>query len=94
MDGPAEELYTFIQSAIHEADRKYIPRKPVKMKSTPSLPRRIRRLLDSCAHLFAKQRLTQLPEDIAAYRKTRNLCRSEIRAHQRRHQSRVFKVAA
>ena len=93
MNGPAEELYTFIHSAIHEADRKYIPRKPVKMKSTPSLPRQFRRLLDSRAHLFAKQRLTQLPEDIAAYRKTRNLCRSEIRAHQRRHQSRVLKVA-
>ena len=58
MNGPGEELYTSIQSAIHEADRKYIPHKPVKMNSTPSLPRRIRRLLDSRARLFAKQRLT------------------------------------
>ena len=66
MNGSAEELYTFIQSAIHEADRKYIPRKPVKMKSTTSLPCRIRCLLDSRARLFAKQRLTQLTEDIAA----------------------------
>ena len=63
------------------------------MKSTSSLPRRIHRLLDSRAHLFAKQRLTQFPEDVAAYRKTRNLCRSEIRAHRQRHQSRVLKVA-
>ena len=38
MNGSAEELYTFIQSAIHEADRKCIPRKPVKINSTPSLP--------------------------------------------------------
>ena len=42
--------------------------------------------------LFAKQWLIQLPGDIATYRNTRNLCRSEIRAHQKRHQSWVLKV--
>ena len=61
MNGPAEELYTLIQSAIHEADPKYIPRKPAKMKSMPSLPRRIRRLLDSRAHLFAKTTIDATP---------------------------------
>ena len=65
----------------------------MKMKSAPSLRRWIRHLLDIRAQLFAKQWLAQLLEDIAAYRKTRNLWSSEIRAHQRSYQSRVLKVA-
>ena len=93
LDGSVNELFARIQSAIHEADLKYIPRRPVKQQSAPSLPRRIRRLLDSRAHLFAIQQHTQAAEDIAVYRKVRNRCRKEIRAHQKIIQTRVLIVA-
>ena len=39
LDGSVNELIVRIQSAIHEADVKYIPRRPVKQQSAPSLPR-------------------------------------------------------
>ena len=52
MNGQAEELYTLNQSAVHNADRKYIPRKPVKMKSAPTIPHQFRSLLDIRAYLF------------------------------------------
>ena len=83
LNGSVNELSARIQSAIHEADLKYIPRRPVKQQPAPSLPRRIRRLLDSRAHLFAIQQHTQSAEDIAAYRKVRNRCTKEIRALQK-----------
>ena len=91
--GSVNELFTQIQSAIDEADLKYLPRRPIKQQSAPSLLRRIRRLLDSRAHLFAMQEHTQSAEDIAAYRKVRNQCKKEIRTHKKSIQTRVLKVA-
>ena len=72
LDGGVNELSACIESAIHGADLKHIPRRHVNQPFAPSLPRRIRRLPDSCAHLFAIQRYTQSAKDIAAYRKVRN----------------------
>ena len=77
LDGSVNELFARIQSADHEADLKYVPRRPVKHQSAPSLRRRICRLLDSRAHLFAIRRYTQFAEDITTYRKVRNQCRKE-----------------
>ena len=62
LDGSVNELFARIQSAIHEAGLKYIPRRSVKPQSASSLPRRIPRLLDSRAHLFSIQRYTQSAE--------------------------------
>ena len=55
LGGSVNELFARIQSAIHEADLKYIRRRPVEQQYAPSLPRRIRHLLDSRANLFAIQ---------------------------------------
>ena len=82
-DGSVNELFIRIQSAIHETGFRYNPRKPVKQRSVLCLLRRIRRLLDSHAHLFAMQQLTQSAEDIAAYRKVCSQWGKEIRAHQK-----------
>ena len=87
--GSVNELFISTQSVIREAYLKYTPSKLVKQQSSPSLLRRIRRLLDGCTHLFAMQRLTQSSEDITAYRKVRNQCRNQIRAHQKSIQTHI-----
>ena len=83
-NGSVNKLFIHNESANHEADLKYTPRKPIKQQFSASLPCQIRRLLDSRPHLFALQRLMKFAEDIAAYREVRIQCRNEIRSHRKR----------
>ena len=87
LDGSVNELFVRIQSAIDEADLKYVPRKPIRQQSASSLLRRTRRQLDSHANLFAKQWFTHSVEDITTHRKVRKQCGNEIRAHQKSNQT-------
>ncbi|KAA3680178.1 uncharacterized protein DEA37_0009933 [Paragonimus westermani] len=85
--------YLSFKAAIHEADEAFVPRKLLKFSSRAPLPRNIRRLLELRSRLFSKQKLTDRPEDLEAFRSVRNRCKREIRQHTQHVQSKILQIA-
>ena len=90
----ATENYSQLQSAIELADTHYVPRGVVKPSSRLPLPKRIKRMLDQRSRLFARYMSTNNTDDGAAFRKSRNKCKSEIQKHKRETQSKILSTAA
>jgi hypothetical protein len=87
-----EDFSLSLTHAIQESDLSFIPRRPLNPKGKP-LPRRIRRLLSRRSTCFAKYQSTKATEDAIAFRQMRNECKSAIREHKRKMQSKVLSTA-
>jgi hypothetical protein len=87
-----EDLSLSFMLAIQKADLSFIPRRSFNSKVKP-LPRRIRRLLHRRSAYFAKYKYTAATEDALAFRRVRNECKSAIREHTQKIQSKVLSTA-